>query len=256
MAVINDGFPNQKTVYQRWNIHHRLVHFGIYSAFILCAVTGLPLKFHFKGWAQAFASFFGGGDGLLQWHLFGGVILFIVCAYHLIYCIMYAVIKRDFAVATRPTFKMGRDLILNIKYFLGKEESPPRFDRYTYKEFLDYWAVFWGMAIIGGSGLMMWIPEWTMQYFPRWILDSYRMGHSDEAVLAVLVIFIWHFYNVHFNPDFFPMSWTWWDGNMSEELMEHEHGAELDEIKGRAGSRPDYRSGVGTRSGIGTKGSG
>lgn len=230
MTSGKESFSNKRMKYERWNIHHRIVHIGIFTTFILCALTGLPIKFHHKGWSQAVAGFFGGGDGLLQWHLFAAVTLFLVCAYHLGYSILYAVIKKDFSMATRPTFKMGRDMIQNIKYYLGKAEEPPKFDRYTYKEFLDYWAVFWGMAIIGGSGLMMWLPEWTMRYFPRWILDSYRMGHSDEAVLAVLVIFIWHFYNVHFNPDFFPMSSTWWNGHMSQEVMEHEHGAELEKI--------------------------
>jgi len=75
-----------------------------------------------------------------------------------------------------------------------------------------------------------------MQYFPKWFVDAYRWGHSDEAVLAVSFIFTWHFYNVHFQPDFFPMSWTWWTGNMSREVMQLEHGLELEMLEEQAKS--------------------
>lgn len=231
MSSVNDSIPKQ-TAFQRWNIHHRLHHIGIYTSFLLCAITGLPIKFHYKAWAQSLASFFGGGDGLLAWHIFGGTIVFAASFYHVGYLIYYAITKKQLFSAGMFQFKkaFGKDLIDHFKYNLGFTDKRPNYGRYSWKEFFDYWAVFWGMFIIGGSGVMMVFPEWTLKYFPRWIVDSYRMGHSDEAVLAVLVIFIWHFFNVHFNPDFFPMSWTWWDGKMSLEVMMHEHPDELAEI--------------------------
>ena len=233
MADINADFPHKETVYQRWNIHHRIAHFGIYAPFILVAATGLPIKFHHKAWAQAFASFFGGGDGLLQWHLFGGVLIFITCFYHLGYSALYAIKHRH--NLEMPVWLMSKGTWTALKqyfrYQLGFSDELPKFGRYQWKEMVDYWAVFWGMVMIGGSGLLMWFPEFSMKYFPKWFLDAYRWGHSDEAVLAVMVIFTWHFYNVHFQPDFFPMSWTWWNGKMPLEVMEHEHGLELEMIR-------------------------
>lgn len=233
MADINADFPQKKTLYQRWNIHHRLVHFGIYAPFILCALTGLPIKFHDKAWAQALASFFGGGDGLLAWHLFGGVLLFVTSFYHLAYSAIYAIKNRHNLEIPMLPWSKGTWTALKqyFRYQLGFSDERPKFGRYQWKEMFDYWAVFWGMAIIGGSGLLMWFPDFTMQYFPKWFVDAYRWGHSDEAVLAVMFIFTWHFYNVHFQPDFFPMSWVWWDGNISMEVMEHEHALELEMLK-------------------------
>ncbi|MBU7007565.1 formate dehydrogenase subunit gamma [Phosphitispora fastidiosa] len=230
MADINSGFPQSKTVYQRWNIHHRLVHFGIYAPFILCAITGLPIKFHHKGWAQALASFFGGGDGLLFWHLLAGVLIFLTCIYHLGYSLLWAVKYRHNLTIPMLPWAKGTWTALKqyFAYQLGKSDEHPKFGRYQWKEMFDYWAVFWGMFMIGGSGLLMWFPEFTFQYFPKWFVDAYRWAHSDEAVLAVVFIFTWHFYNVHFQPEFFPMSWVWWDGKMSVDTMELEHGLELE----------------------------
>ncbi len=232
MADVNAGFPQNKTVYQRWNIHHRLVHFGIYAPFIVCALTGLPIKFHHKAWAQALASFFGGGDGLLFWHLFAGTLIFLTCIYHLGYSLLYAVKYRHNLTIPMLPWSKGTWTALKqyFAYQLGKSDEHPKFGRYQWKEMFDYWAVFWGMFMIGGSGLLMWFPEFTFQYFPKWFVDAYRWAHSDEAVLAVVFIFTWHFYNVHFQPDFFPMSWVWWDGKIDLETMKLEHGLELEMI--------------------------
>lgn len=233
MADINDGFPHNKKVYQRWNIHHRIAHFGIFSSFSLCAITGLTIKFHYKAWAQSIAAFFGGGDGLLGWHIFAGFVMTFVAIYHLGYSAIWAFNNRyNLSVPMLPWSKgTWTALKQYFRYHLGFSDEHPKFGRYQWKEMFDYLAVFWGMFMIGGSGFLMVFPEFTLQYFPKWFVDAYRWGHSDEAVLAVLFIFTWHFYNVHFQPEFFPMSWVWWDGNMSEELMELEHGLELDMIK-------------------------
>lgn len=233
MASINEGLPDKQTVYQRWNIHHRIVHFGIYAPFIVCALTGLPIKFHHKAWAESLASFFGGGDRLLQWHLVAGILIFITCGYHLAYSAIWAVKNRDKLEIPMLPWSKGTWTALKqyFSYQLGRSDEHPKFGRYQWKEMFDYWAVFWGMFMIGGSGLLMWFPEFTFQYFPKWFVDAYRWAHSDEAVLAVTFIFTWHFYNVHFQPDFFPMSWVWWNGKISEETMELEHGLELEMLK-------------------------
>ncbi|MDT3700201.1 MAG: cytochrome b/b6 domain-containing protein [Thermincola sp.] len=233
MADINADSPQNKGVYQRWNIHHRIIHFGIYSMFLLCALTGLPIKFHHKAWAVSVAAFFGGGDDLLQWHIFGGLMLFTVAFYHLGYSAYWAIKNRHNLTVPILPWSKGTWTALKqyFRFQFGFSNEHPKFGRYQWKEMFDYWAVFWGMAVIGGSGLLMWFPEFTLQYFPKWFVDAYRWGHSDEAVLAVMFIFTWHFYNVHFQPDFFPMSWVWWNGNLSEEVMEMEHGLELEMLK-------------------------
>ncbi|GAW28533.1 MULTISPECIES: formate dehydrogenase subunit gamma [unclassified Carboxydocella] len=219
-----------KSAYQRWDIHQRLQHIGVFSSFTLCAITGLSIKFNHAPWARSIVDFFGGFETMFKWHLFGGLILTLACIYHLVWMAVKAW-KGELGWAVMPTLKDFTDLADHLKYQLGLSEQPARFDRYSYKEKFDYWAVFWGMFIIGGSGFVMWFPEWGASFLPRWLIDCWRVGHSDEAVLAVLVIFTWHFYNVHFNPDFFPGNTLWFSGLMDEEVMEHEHPLELMRIR-------------------------
>jgi len=45
--------------------------------------------------------------------------------------------------------------------------------------------------------------------------------HSDEALLAIVFILIFHFYNEHLKPEVFPMNWMWLTGKMSTEQLKH-----------------------------------
>ncbi|GAW91447.1 formate dehydrogenase subunit gamma [Calderihabitans maritimus] len=218
------------TVFERFNIHQRLQHIMMFTSFIICTVTGLPIKYNYSSWAPKVTALFGGFDNMLTVHLIGATIMLASSVYHLIYLVIYPAVTRKISTAMLPNLKDVRDLVQNMKYLLGLTDERPRFDRYSYKEKFDYWAVFWGMFIMGGSGLMMWFPEWSATLFPRWVIDSARVAHSDEAMLAILAIFIWHFYNVHFSPDFFPMNFVWYHGKMDHELMEHEHPLELERL--------------------------
>lgn len=213
-------------LYERFNIHQRLQHIMMFTSFIICTVTGLPIKYDYTAWAAVVTSFFGGFDNMFRLHLVGATIMLACSAYHLVYLVVYPLVTKKVSWAAMPNLKDVRDLLENMRYLLGLSQHRPQFDRYSYKEKFDYWAVFWGMAIMGGSGLMMWFPHWATRYFPRWVIDSARFAHSDEAMLAILAIFLWHFFNVHFNPKTFPMSWVWYHGKISEEDLAEEHPLE------------------------------
>jgi len=67
--------------------------------------------------------------------------------------------------------------------------------------------------------------------------------HYYEAILACLAIVVWHFYQVIFAPDVYPMNWAWWDGKMPVEHYRHEHGLDTAsvaeaEAAGDAQSKP------------------
>lgn len=216
---------------RRWDLHQRIQHIGMFSTFILCTITGLPFKWHDNSLSLALARWFGGPDTMLNIHIGSGLTMIAVSIYHLVWLFYKMLVKKDLGWAIMPTLKDVTDLVQHLKYQLGLTDQPARFDRYSYKEKFDYWAVFWGMFIIGGSGIFMMMPEWGAALMPRWLIDCWRIGHSDEAVLAILAIFVWHFYNVHFSPDFFPGSTTWFNGLMDIRVMEHEHPLELERIK-------------------------
>ncbi|WP_041219494.1 formate dehydrogenase subunit gamma [Desulfitobacterium dichloroeliminans] len=221
----------QDKVYERFDIHQRIQHMGMFTSFFVLTLTGLPIKFEQSSFAQGVVSTFGGFDNLYYVHLLGAVLMIFVSVYHLIYLVVVPLGGKRKSWAIMPNGKDFKDLLQNLGYFFGFRKEPARFDRYSYKEKFDYWAVFWGMFIMGGSGLMMWYPQFVTQFLPRWVIDSSRYAHTDEAILAISAIFIWHFYNVHFNTRSFPMSKVWYVGTMNREEMEEEHPVELERIK-------------------------
>ena len=80
------------------------------------------------------------------------------------------------------------------------------------------------------TGAALWFQVHATILFPRWVLDIIRVIHGFEAILAFLAIIIWHMYNVHLNPEVFPMNRVWLDGRMSLELFRHHHRLEFDRL--------------------------
>jgi len=124
-----------------------------------------------------------------------------------------------------PTVKDIRDLWHNLRYFLGVG-SRPLFDRFTYFEKFDYWAVFWGVPIIGLSGLVLWFPAFFSRFLPGIVINIAHIMHSDEALLAVGFIYIVHMFNTHIQFDKFPLNPVIFTGKVTEEELIHERPLE------------------------------
>jgi hypothetical protein len=104
------------------------------------------------------------------------------------------------------------------------------FDHWTYWEKFDYWAPFWGVTIIGASGLMMWLPNITGTFLPGWVFNVAAIFHGEEAFLAVVFLFTVHFFNNHFRPEKFPLDIVMFTGSMSLEDFRHEHALEYERL--------------------------
>jgi cytochrome b subunit of formate dehydrogenase len=113
-------------------------------------------------------------------------------------------------------WKDVKDLFAHMRWFLGLGPKP-RFERYAYWEKFDYWAVFWGMVVIGFSGYAMWFAPFFAHFLPGWALNAALVIHSEEGLLAILFIFSIHFVNTHLRPDSFPMDMVIFTGRESEE---------------------------------------
>jgi hypothetical protein len=120
-----------------------------------------------------------------------------------------------------PSFQDWRDFVAHQKWFFGKGPKP-QFDRWTYWERFDYFAVFWGIFIIGASGLIMWFPEFFTRFLPGWVINIALILHSDEALLAAGFIFTFHFFNTHFRIEKFPMDTVIFSGRISKTELVHE----------------------------------
>ena len=143
-----------------------------------------------------------------------------------------------------PQLQDGIDIYRNFLWFIGRGPRP-QFDRWTYWEKFDYWAVFWGMLIIGGSGLLLWFPVFFSKLLPGWMFNIAALVHGEEALLAVGFIFTFHFFNGHLRPEKFPMDTVVFTGRISEHELKDERGApvrahgERRPTRGRAGAGAD-----------------
>jgi cytochrome b subunit of formate dehydrogenase len=227
----------RETYFVRFNGFHRIMHVVVMVSFLGLAVTGLPLKYNDSPWAHYFVSFFGGFEAAGLIHRVCALITFAYFAAHLIYLAYFFKCKctepfLSFILGPNsmvPGIKDLRDLVGNVKWFLGLGPKP-LFDRWTYWEKFDYWAVFWGVGMIGISGLFLWFPTFFSRFFPGWILNIAAVVHSDEALLATGFIFIFHFGHTHLRGDKFPLDPVIFTGRVSDEEMKDERPAEYERL--------------------------
>ena len=104
-----------------------------------------------------------------------------------------------------------------LRYNLGLLPEKPRFDRFSYIEKAEYWALIWGI-VMGGTGMILWFDN-TSWLSLKLGFDIAQSVHYYEAWLATLAIIVWHFYFVIFNPGVYPMNLAWLTGQVSEREM-------------------------------------
>jgi cytochrome b subunit of formate dehydrogenase len=216
----------------RFNRNFRFQHMVMFTSVIILIFSGMPLKFPNFVLSRFVIGFLGGIQNSTIVHRIGAGMLIYFMIHHLLYTILTRDGRRDFMLLL-PKPGDAKDIVHNIRHFLGKVPDKPRFGRFSYIEKFDYWAVYWGCVIMIGSGLFLWFETDVMQFLPKYAVDMAHEMHSDEALLATLAIVIWHFYNVHFNPDRFPGTLLWWHGQLTEHEMKEEHPLELEEILAR-----------------------
>jgi cytochrome b subunit of formate dehydrogenase len=231
-ARVKEKHHEEGEMFQRFNRNFRFQHMVMFTSVIILIVTGMPLKFPSFVLSRWIITFLGGIKNSTIVHRIGAGMLIYFMVHHLFYTILTRDGRRDFWLLI-PNLRDGKDIAHNIRHFLGKTPEKPRFGRFSYIEKFDYWAVYWGCIIMIGSGLFLWFETDVLRFLPKYTLDVAHEMHSDEALLATLAIVIWHFYNVHFNPDRFPGTLLWWHGQLSEHEMKEEHPLELEEILAR-----------------------
>lgn len=188
------------------------LHILVVVSFLALAVTGMTIKFSGVGVFQTVSQLMGGYEVTGFIHRLAATITFLYFILHIWYLIKKAKkenrsFKYMFSGENSMVFNK-RDLqefIGTVKWFFGRGKRPD-YGRWTYWEKFDYFAVFWGVAVIGSSGLILWFPEFfTALGLPGWLINVATIVHSDEALLATGFIFTVHFFNTHFRPDKFPM---------------------------------------------------
>ena len=220
---------NKRDEFVRFSLVFRIQHIVLFLSTITLIITGLPLKFHDTRWAEAFFRAVGGVEASGFIHRVGASALIGFGVFHMLYIIFTSEGRGHFRELL-PRVKDVTDVVKNVLHFFGFSKDGPKFGRFSYIEKFDYWAVYWGTVIMIGTGLMLWFKDFTMSKLPKIILDAALEAHSDEALLATLAIVVWHFYNVHFSPDHFPMNLTWWNGKLSAKKMKDHHPLEYEKL--------------------------
>ena len=166
--------------------------------------------------------------------------MFIAAGYHLVY-LLYTilVLKRPVPVWMFPNLKDFKDFFQTVAFYFGMSSEKPRYGRYSYLEKFDYWAVFWGVPIMGVTGLLLMYPLLATRHLPGVVIPVATIMHSDEAVLASGWLLTVHFYNAHLAPNVFPFNKSIFTGRIPERLYAEEHAIEYEEMMAREKARAE-----------------
>jgi len=237
MSAMNEASQEIPKEIERFNIIFRIQHILMFTTFLLLSFTGWGLKYAHdpEGLSSIWIRIWGGADTAGLIHRIAGVTMLLDFIWHVIYLVyLFATgqIKMSTKTTVLPLPKDVFDVIKNFMYFFGLSKEKAKFGKFSYAQKFDYWAVFWGMFIIGSSGYALAFPMQATYIIPQaasgWIWELLGLMHSDEALLAIVFILFWHFYNEHLKPEVFPMSWIWITGKISTEQLKHHHQLEYE----------------------------
>ena len=240
---------NDKVLIRRFTTFHKILHFFMAASFLGLAFSGLPQKFYTAPWAQSMINLMGGMSNATFIHHLCAIVMFAVFFAHIGEVCIVNWKRRDLARDEKtkklslakitkaifgpdslmPNMQDFRDMKAHFKWFFGAGEKP-QFERFTYWEKFDYLAVFWGMFIIGFSGLVLWFPTF-FSALPGWFINLCSLVHSDEALLATGFIFAIHFFNTHFRADRFPMDMVIFSGTQSLSELKGERSVYYERLK-------------------------
>jgi thiosulfate reductase cytochrome b subunit len=189
------------------------------------------LKYSDQPWAHKLAGWLGGFDNTGLWHHILGIVTVLYLVIHVVWLV--AASLRQVRLGAKPVgLVLGpnspvpnlrdlKDMFAMFRWFFGLGPKPT-FERWAYWEKFDYWAVFWGVGIIGTSGFMLWWPNLFCRILPGEVLNVAKIIHSEEALLATGFIFAIHFFNSHFRPEKFPMDMSVLCGMVTDEELREE----------------------------------
>lgn len=219
--------------YRRFNWKQIGLHLLVITSFLGLALTGLPRKFSGQQWAIDLMNFYGGPTNAGIIHRICACVTFFYFFSVMAMSSHFLFIRKDVKGnwlqrllgpdSLFPNLQDFHNFTGMVRWFFFKGPKPA-FDRWTYWEKFDFFAVLWGMLAIGGSGLVLWFPDLFGRFLPGWAFNIAAIVHSDEALLATGFIFTVHFFNTHGRPEKFPMDFVIFNGRITKHEMIEERG--------------------------------
>jgi formate dehydrogenase gamma subunit len=214
----------------RMSLQFRVQHLLLTILLTVLAVTGFALMYHENSLAQWIIRMEGGVHNRGIVHRIAAVLLMANLVHHVFYMLFSREGKQELLLLF-ITKRDIDDFLRSLRYNLGTAEEYPRFGKYGYKEKFQYWGAAAGIVLISLTGLMLWGEEFSMRLFPKFVLDLAIIIHGYQGLLAFLILFLWHLYNVHLHPSVFPMNPSWITGKVSVEWLREEHPLEYEKLK-------------------------
>lgn len=221
----------------RFSKKQRIEHLIVMILFTVLAVTGFPQKFYETRWAGMVVNAIGGLDRVRYLHRMAGLLFSVTTVFHVMAVTLLA-LMRKVGLSMVPTRQDFLDAVQQIRWYLGLAREPAKFDRYDYRQKFEYWGMLIGSLVMVVTGLILYLPIPFTRVFPGELIPVARVAHSNEGLMAFLVVITWHIYNAHLSPDVFPFDTTIFTGRISEERMHHEHPLELARLTGEPTDPP------------------
>ncbi|HNY64598.1 MAG TPA: cytochrome c3 family protein [Deltaproteobacteria bacterium] len=223
---------------RRFGLRERIMHVVLILSFFGVVISGFPIKYTGASWAKPLVALMGGPAGAALVHRVSAGVMCLLFLYTCWLSLKFLFpgfkfkgwVGRLFGPDSLfPRLKDFEDCFGMFKWFFNAGEKP-KFDRWTYWEKFDFMAVFWGMFVIGLSGIVMWLPELASFFMPGWMINIVHLAHSEEAFLAAVFIFTIHFFNNHLVPDKFPLERNVFTGSYTLEALKQERPLEYERI--------------------------
>ena len=214
--------------FTRFSLSQRIQHLLLITSFTLLGLTGLVQLFVQATWAQGFMSILGGLDGVRRIHHLAAVVMVFVFIYH-VFSVIFDLLagRRDRMLPNRKDFK---DVGHAVSYLLGRREDKPQYDRFDFRQKLEYWALIWGTILMSLTGLVLMFPTFFARYISGVVIYAAKAAHGLEALLAIASIIVWHMYNTHFAEGTGPVDTTIFTGKISRERLMEEHPLEYQRL--------------------------
>jgi formate dehydrogenase gamma subunit len=217
----------------RFSKKQRVEHLFVMLLFTLLALTGFPQKFYEAGWAAAIVNAIGGLERVRFLHRIAGILFSVATVAHIVGITVLALMRRA-GMTMVPTRRDFSDAIQQISWYLGLAKEPAKFDRYDYRQKFEYWGMLIGSLVMVVTGLILYFPLLFTRLFPGEMIPVAQVAHSNEGLMAFLVVITWHIYNAHLSPDVFPFDTCIFTGKITVDRMHHEHPLELARMTGDA----------------------
>ena len=221
----------QEKTFARFALGQRWEHAVLILSTLVLLATGLPQKYRDMSWSQDLLSTPERLELIRQLHHITALVLAFEALYHIGRAI-YLMTRRKLSAAMFPNVQDISDAWNMLLYLVFLRKTKPAFGKYNFEQKVTYWFLFFGFALMGISGFIIWFPVQFTQFLPGGVVPASKMAHSTEAVVAAIFIIVWHLYHVHLER----LNLSIFTGRLSEKEMREFHAKEYERVTGQSAS--------------------